>query len=79
MLEQSLGKSFSKILVLSSVRDEIVLGAQILTWKTLDLELKDGNIKNPLLPHTKFFLAGYLPKVRPLAPPSTSPSAVESC
>lgn len=72
MLERSLGKSFSKIPVLSRVREEIVLGAQILTWKTLDSELKDGN--NKKLP-PEFLLAGCLPKVRPLAALSTFPLA----
>lgn len=40
MLEQSLGKSFSKILVLSSVRDEIVLGAQILNMEDFRLGIE---------------------------------------
>lgn len=62
MLEPSLGKPFSEILVLSSVRDEIVLEAQVLIWKTSDLELKDGDSK-PLPPTAEFILAGCLPKV----------------
>lgn len=62
MLEPSLGKSFSEILVLSSIRDEIVLGARVVIRKTLDLELKDGDNKNPP-PTAEFFLAGWLPKV----------------